>query len=403
MIARANPVRPSPALLALLTGLVALGPLSTDLYLPSLPMLGNDLHATPAEAQLTLSVFLAGLAAAILFYGPLADRYGRRPVLLAGLGLYVLASAATIEATNINWLIGLRFLQAVGSCSAAVTCRAVVRDVYGTQGVARAMSYLSAAIALAPAIGPIIGGVVAEIAGWRGNFALLFAYGSIATVLAWRYLPETNPNAGLPRPGLSSMVLAYRQMAGNSLYRGYVFCAAFGYSGIVCFLSASSFVLIEVMKVPPRWFGACFAIFIVGYMTGALLSARLNARFGVMKLLAMGNIQSLLGVAVLIFWLWKAPSLTGILIPLYFYMVGVGATMPNATASAIDLFPQSAGTASALLGFIQRGVAAIFGAALGYLAALDAMPMALGIMIATLGSALSYLQILKAKRSKVNR
>jgi DHA1 family bicyclomycin/chloramphenicol resistance-like MFS transporter len=125
-----------PAFLALLTALVALGPLSTDLYLPSLPALARDFDIAPERAQLTLSSFLAGFAAAILFYGPLADRYGRRPVLLGGLAVYTVASAAMVFARDIDWLIALRFLQAVGSCAAAVVCRAMVRDVYGAEGAA---------------------------------------------------------------------------------------------------------------------------------------------------------------------------------------------------------------------------------------------------------------------------
>ncbi len=376
---------PGPAFLALLTALVALGPLSTDLYLPSLPSLARDFAVAPARAQLTLSSFLAGFAAAILFYGPLADRYGRRPVLLGGLGVYVAASVAMVVVGDIGWLIGLRFLQAVGSCAAAVICRAMVRDVYGAEGAARAMSYLSAATALAPAIGPIVGGVMAELAGWRGNFALLAIYGMAALALAIRYLPETNPESGAAGISPIAMLRTYRTLLGNRLYVGHVLCATFGYAGIFCFLSASSFILIDVMGLKPRWFGFCFLVFVLGYMTGAILSARLNRRLGTERLLAIGTVVALSGAMLLVAWLLVDPGLVALLVSIYLYMVGVGLTLPNAQAGAIGPFPQSAGSASALLGFIQMGVAAIVGAILGHVAAMNAMPMAIAILMTAIG------------------
>jgi len=384
-----------PAFLALLTALVALGPLSTDLYLPSLPELARDFAIPPEEAQLTLSSFLAGFAAAILFYGPLTDRFGRRPVLLTGLTIYAAVSLAMVIVRDIDWLIGLRFLQAVGSCSGAVICRAMVRDVYGLEGTGRAMSYLSAATALAPAIGPIIGGLMTELAGWRGNFSILCFYGVAVLALAARYLPETNPSPETAKISPIAMLRTYRMLLTHRLYVGHVLSATFGYSGIFCFLSASSFVLIDVMGLEPRWFGFCFVIFVLGYMTGAIVSGKLCRRVSSSRLVGVGALVALSGACLLVIWLLASPSLLALLLPIYIYMVGVGLTLPNAQAGAIGPFPQSAGAASALVGFIQMGVAAIIGAALGQIAALDAMPMAIAILLTAIGLVIAHFIIVR--------
>src|SRR6266446_10357734 len=187
---------------ALLTALVALGPMSTDLYLPSLPGLLRHFDADIAEVQLTLSVFLVGLAVGQLVYGPLSDRFGRRPVLLAGLILYVVASAICALAPGVPTLIAARLLQATGACAGPVVCRAVVRDVHGREGAARILSYMGAAMALAPTLGPILGGFLELWFGWRAAFAVMTLYGAAGLVIVALALPETNlaPDLHAARP-----------------------------------------------------------------------------------------------------------------------------------------------------------------------------------------------------------
>src|SRR5262249_12264350 len=195
--ARRGPPANSLAVTALLTAMVALGPISTDLYLPSLPGLARYFDVSVADAQLTLSSFLIGLATAQLIYGPLSDRFGRRPVLLVGLAIYVIASIVCAFAPSVPVLIFMRFLQAVGACVGPVLGRAVVRDVHGRDGAARVLAYMSAAMALAPAIGPIIGGFLEEWYSWRANFLALVCYGIVGLVLTWQILPETNKTLDL--------------------------------------------------------------------------------------------------------------------------------------------------------------------------------------------------------------
>jgi DHA1 family bicyclomycin/chloramphenicol resistance-like MFS transporter len=201
------------AVTVLLTALVALGPLSTDLYLPSLPALTAYFGVGEAAGQLTLSAFLLGLAGGQIIYGPLSDRYGRRPVLLFGLALYAIASIVCVFAPSIQVLVIARFCQACGACVGPVLGRAVVRDVYGREGAARILSYLSAAIALAPAIGPIIGGFVETWFGWRANFIVLSLYGAAALALTFAILPETNTH---PDTGWLSAVRMARAMSAFS-------------------------------------------------------------------------------------------------------------------------------------------------------------------------------------------
>ncbi|MGH6960163.1 MAG: multidrug effflux MFS transporter, partial [Dongiaceae bacterium] len=285
----------SLAVTALLTALVALGPISTDLYLPSLPGLARAFGVDMPAVQLTLSVFLVGLATAQLIYGPLSDRFGRRPVLLFGLVLYVAASIVCMLAPSIPVLIGARFAQAVGACVGPVLGRAIVRDVYGRDGAARVLAYMSAAMALAPALGPILGGFLEVWFGWRANFLALVVYGSAGMILALALLPETNRTPDVQAAHPLRILAGYRGLIGHRVYVGYVPCCAFAYSGIFAFISGSSFVLMDVVGLGPDAYGFCFAAVVVGYIIGTLLAGRLSRRLGIDRLIAAGAGISLAG------------------------------------------------------------------------------------------------------------
>ena len=186
-------VRPeSPVVTVLLTALVGFGAISTDLYLPSLPAIGESFGSTTAEVQLTLSVFLVGFAVSQIVYGPLSDRFGRRPVLIGGVAIYLLATLACLAAGSIGLLIGARFVQAVGACAGVVLGRAIVRDIYGREGAAKMLSYMGVAMALAPALGPILGGILQVLFGWRANFLVLAIFGGVCLLGVLLVLPETN-------------------------------------------------------------------------------------------------------------------------------------------------------------------------------------------------------------------
>jgi DHA1 family bicyclomycin/chloramphenicol resistance-like MFS transporter len=380
----------------LLTALVALGPLSTDLYLPSLPNLARYFAVGVDDIQLTLSVFLVGLATAQLVYGPLSDRFGRRPVLLIGLAIYVIASFVCMLAPSVSVLVVARFVQAVGACVGPVLGRAIVRDVYGREGAARALAYMSAAMALAPAIGPILGGFLEEWFGWRINFLALVIYGSAGLIIAWRILPETNESPDLQAAQPIRILLGYRGLLNHRAYVGYVLCCASAYSGIFAFISGSSYVLQEVVGIGPIGFGLCFAGVVIGYIIGTIVAGRLSRRLGIDRLVAIGAGIGVAGGVLLLALALAGPTRSGlagallIVGPMLVFMVGVGLVLPNSIAGAIGPFPRAAGAASALLGFTQMTAAAVIGIAVAALYDGSSVPMTATIAAVAIGVLLAF-------------
>lgn len=355
-----------PLLLPLIIVLVAFGPISTDLYLPALPRLGEVFDADAGALQLTLSVFLTGFALGMLVYGPLSDRFGRRPVLIGGILLYLVATLACALAQSIEWLIAARFLQALGACCGPVLGRAVVRDIYGPNQAAQALSYVAMAMALAPALGPVLGGVVTQVVDWWANFVLLIGFGGLALVGVLGILPETNryrdPTA--TRPG--RLVANYLGLLRNRTYLGYVVTVGAGYGGIFAFISGSSFALIGGLGLSPLAYGLCFAAVVGGYMIGSFASARLHGRLSLDRLVHLGNLAMLVGglsgAALALAGVWTIAS---IVVPPAIYLLGCGLVMPNGQAGAIGPFPRMAGAAAAMLGFLQMGGAALLGIVVG--------------------------------------
>lgn len=375
----------------LLTAMVALGPVSTDLYLPSLPAIGTAFATDQGTVQLTLSVFLVGFAFSQLACGPLSDRFGRRPVILGGLVLYLLASLACAAATSIEMLILARFCQAVGACVGPVLGRAAVRDIYGRERAARMLSYMGMVMALAPAFGPIIGGFVEAWFGWRANFVLVSAVGLTVLAATALTLPETNRWKSPDATRLGHLIGNYRSLLRHRRYVGYVLVVACTYSGIFSFISGSSFVLIGVLGLDPEVYGFCFAAIVVGYMIGAFGSGRYTVRIGIERMVQLGTaVQILGGVAGLILFAAAPPGVAAIVAPVAVFMIGTGLAMPNAQAGAIGPFPRMAGSASALLGFCQMGLAAVVGIVVGHGSGESALAMMAAIALVALGSLLAY-------------
>jgi len=367
----------------LLTFLVALGPISTDLYLPSLPSIARDFGSSTAQVQLTLSVFLAGFAAAQLIYGPLSDRFGRRTALLIGLLTYIAATLLCTFADSIEALILGRFLQALGGCVGPVVGRAVVRDVYGREEAARVLSYMALAMALAPALGPILGGYLEVWLGWRANFAALLCIAVIGLTGTLIVLPETNRWLDETATRPKRIAANFAALLRDPGYLGYLLLVATSYSGIFAFISGSSFVLIDTLGLTPDLYGLSFAAFVAGYMVGTFLSGRLSRRLGLDRLIQIGCLFACLGgTAAVALAVAGVLSVGAILWPLFVFMIGTGLILPNAFAGAIDPYPKMAGAASALLGFCQMVIAACVGIAVGQSADGTALPMTLAIALA---------------------
>lgn len=370
-------LQPSFGLAILLTTLVALGPLSTDLYLPALPTLAQAFATDAARVQLTLSVFLAGFAVAQLFYGPLSDRYGRRPVMLFGLALYLVSSLACMLAPGIDTLILARFFQALGACAGPVLGRAIVRDVYGPVQAARVLAYISGAMAIAPMIGPLLGGWLTVWFGWRANFAALSLFSAVQVTATFLLLGESNahrdPGATRPRQILGN----FGELLSARLYLGYLLCFSFSYAALFSFISGSSFVLIELYGLSPQWYGASFGFVVTGYISGTMASGKLTLRLGPPRMVLMGAfLGTAAGTLMAALALLEVHSVWAILLPMFAFMVATGLVMPNAIGGALAPYPKMAGSASALMGFVQMSLSAGVGIAVGHAYAGTAIPMA---------------------------
>ncbi|PWB44030.1 MAG: Bcr/CflA family drug resistance efflux transporter [Rhodocyclales bacterium] len=370
-------LQPSFGLAILLTTLVALGPLSTDLYLPALPTLAQAFATDAARVQLTLSVFLAGFAVAQLFYGPLSDRYGRRPIMLFGLVLYLVSSVACMLATSIDALILARFFQALGACAGPVLGRAIVRDVYGPVQAARVLAYISGAMAIAPMIGPLLGGWLTVWFGWRANFAALSLFSAVQVTATFLLLGESNahrdPGATRPRQILGN----FGELLSARLYLGYLLCFSFSYAALFSFISGSSFVLIELYGLSPQWYGASFGFVVTGYISGTMASGKLTLRLGPPRMVLMGALLgTAAGTLMAALALLEVHSVWAILLPMFAFMVATGLVMPNAIGGALAPYPKMAGSASALMGFVQMSLSAGVGIAVGHAYAGTAIPMA---------------------------
>src|SRR6185436_18073050 len=243
---------PLTLLLALLTGL---GPLSVDMYLASLPSIGRLLGAPAAQVQLTISFYLVGFACAQVVYGPLSDRHGRRPVLLAGLGLYLVASLVCTLAFSIETLIAARFLQAIGASGAIVLARAVVRDMFEGSRVGREMSRMAAIMALAPLVAPLIGGALETAFGWRSNFIALLGFGAVGFAMIWFLLPETLRQRAPEPVSFASTLRSYRRFLGNPSFVAHLGIVACCLSGLFAWISASAFVVQDIYGYSAMAFG----------------------------------------------------------------------------------------------------------------------------------------------------
>lgn len=371
------------AILIVLTALVALGPTSTDLYLPSVPSLATHFESSISQAQLTLSAFTFGMAVGTLLYGPASDRFGRRPPLIVGLVVYTLANVACAMADGIGQLIALRFASAVGGCAGAVIARAIVRDLFGRDEAARALSYMSAAMALCPALAPIFGGFVHVTYGWRGQFVVLAIVGAVLGFAAL-LLPETNRlrNPGAVDPGRIARNIA--TFFRHRVFVGCVLLAALGYGGLFSFISASSFVVTGVLGVAPRNFGYLFMFVSVGFMTGALVGGRLSRRYGIAGLLTAGAwtaaAAGLGGLALSLAGVVTIPAVIG---PVALTFFSAALVLPSAMAGAMAPFPDLAGTASSTLSGLQMASAAAIGAITGLM--LDGTTVPLFIVTALTG------------------
>jgi MFS transporter, DHA1 family, multidrug resistance protein len=360
----------TPLLLAVLALLSSFTPLSIDMYLPALPVIAVDLRGTAGDIQLTLSAFMIAFGAGQIFYGPAGDRFGRRPVILSGLVIYVLASIGCAFAAEAGQLVLLRFLQGLAACGGVVLARTMVRDLAEKDQAARAMSLMMACTSIAPMLAPLIGGQVLWFLGWRAIFWVLALVGVVALVFAWLRLPETlRPEYRQPLV-LSSILKRFGELVRHRAFMGYAFTSTFQFSALMSFLSGSPFVFIEKYGIAPRAFGLIFGGMIVFMTLGSLLNARFAPVFGASRILRYAVIvPAVVGPTALVMGLIEARYGTIGLWPFLLCFAPQIATIsligPNSMAMALQRYPHMAGTASSLMGVMQFGIGAVFGAIVG--------------------------------------
>ncbi len=351
----------------LLAAAVALGPLATDMYLPSLPQIGRDFGVGTDQVQLTLSLYMAGFALAQLICGPLSDRFGRKPVMVGGFVLFALASIGCALASSIESLILCRILQALGGSAGPVLGRACIRDIYSPREAAKILAILASMMALAPAIAPTLGGLLVTGFSWHSIFMVLAGYALVMAVVVAIGIPE--PMAAEHRQPLQpgTLLRNYRRIGTDSCFLSYTLTNALIFSGLFAFLSGSSFVLIDFLGVEPRYFGLYFACIVAGFVAGNLTAVRLGRRRLPDQILVRGLVIAVIGGGTM-----AALAMAGVynvwavILPQALVMMGTGMVLPQTMAGAMAKFPANAGSASALFGFAQMTVAAAAGILVGY-------------------------------------
>lgn len=386
----------SPATTAVLAFAVALGPMAVDMYLPALPAIGRSLGASADQVQLTLSVYMLGFALSQLAVGPLSDRYGRKPVMLGGLAIFALASVGCMLAGSIEVLLLGRFLQALGGAVGPVLGRAAVRDIHGPREAARSLAYMGMIMGLAPALAPMLGGLLLVSYGWGATFAVLVGYAAVlAAVLAFA-LPEPLPPGQRQSIAPRIILRNYRALLAHRGFVGHMLANAAAFSGLFAYLSGSSFVLIEFLDVSELRYGAYFGIIVTGYIGGSLISAR-GHHLGMNRLLLLGCLLTTLGGTAMAVLAWSGVyTVTAIILPHTVFMTGVGILIPQTMAGAVGPFPHMAGSASALFGFVQMTVAAMAGALVGQLHDGTSRPMATAIAAAGALALVAYVTLVRS-------
>jgi len=373
-------------LLILVLGvLTAFGPLSIDMYLPSLPLIGASFHTTAARVQLTLATFMFGMGVGQLLYGPLSDRYGRRPPLLAGVLLYCVSSLGCALAPRVEVLIALRFLQALGGAAGPVIARAVVRDLFSGPEIARVLSIMTLVMGAAPILAPVLGGAVLAAAGWRAIFFVLTGIGVLALALAHWHVPRRPPLP--PTAALHHNVLVLlrdRRFVTSAL------AGAFAQVTLFAYISSAPFVFMTLLHVDAHGFSLLFGMNAFGFIATTQCNRLLLRRFSVAGIACAAAVYLCVMHALLLAVVhFSEPSLPRFAGALFLCVIGLGLVFPNVTALALEGHAKLAGLASSLLGALQFGAGALAAALVagGHSAAPMVWMMSAGAALALLTSA----------------
>jgi DHA1 family bicyclomycin/chloramphenicol resistance-like MFS transporter len=382
-LARAEATRHGWRVLAILSALMGFASISTDLYLPAMPAMGTSLGASHGLIELTVSGYLIGFSLGQLLWGPIGDRYGRRLPVAVGLVLFVIGSAGCALAGSAWTMIGWRIVQAVGACAGVVLARAMVRDLYAGERAAQMLSTLMTVMAIAPLLGPIIGGQILNLASWRAIFWAMAGFGAVI-FLALLTLPETLARERRNHEPLVRAMTNYLLLMRHGGLMGYAGAGGFFYAGMFAYIAGTPFAYISYYHVSPQFYGILFGAGIVGIMAANIVNAWLVIRLGSARLLQIGTTAAALAALLLAV---NARSgwggLVGLVVPLFLFVGMAGFIIANSISGALESFPGRAGAASALVGAIHYGSGILGSALVGAFA--DGTPWPLGWVIALAG------------------
>lgn len=357
----------SPALVVLMLSLLlGLQPIATDLYLPALPALTTGFGAAMSQAQLTLTALLLAFGVSQMFWGPLSDRFGRRPILLIGMGAFVVASVGSTYSPSIEQLIVWRAVQGAAMGAGVMCARAIVRDLYAPTEGARMMSKGLTGLGVIACASAPLGGFLSDLLGWRLSLMAVGVFGAITLgVIAWRFeetLRERNPRALQP----GTLLRTWVQIASHPTFWAFALLSATSYCGLFTFLAASPFVFIQVLGLSKTAYGLIMMTMSFSYIVGTFICRRLLLVLGVRRTVAVAAAFTLVGgTSMGVLALLDVQNAWAIMLPFYLFMMGHGVHQPCGQSGAVGPFPQAAGAASALAGFIMMIAAFLVGGWLG--------------------------------------
>ena len=393
---------PTPwGLVVLLGSLTAMGPLAIDMYLPSLPAIGEDLLATPAQTQGTVAAFLAGMAIGQFFYGPASDRMGRRPPILLGVAIFVMASVACALATSPELLLVGRFAQAMGACAGGVVSRAVVRDRFGHTDTARMLSLMMLIMGLAPIFAPLLGGFLLGFGGWQSNFWFMTAFGLAVGLASLLRLRESRSEATAIQASTENPFQSYVALLRQPRLVGYALSGALNGATLFTYISASPELLIGAYKIPPAAFGWFFGVNAFGVIGANQMNRLLLRRMTPDQVLARSSLVALgFAVALVVAAASGIGERWSVLPLLFLLLASYGFMQGNTMAGALNVDPLRAGSTSALLGGVSFGMGALASAVAGAFQDGTPRPMAIVMLVALTGSAASLRWLALPKKAQ---
>lgn len=374
----------------ILGSLTAFGPLSLDMYLPSLPIVADDLHTTASLAQLSLTFCLLGLALGQLFFGPLSDVRGRRQPLVLTLIIYSVSSVLCAFSPNVWILVSLRFIQGLTGAAGIVIARATARDLYSGKDLTKFVSLLALVNGVAPILAPISGGVILQFTSWKVVFIILGIIGLVMFLAVLLFLPETLPKERRSEGGMLATLKTFRNLVKDRLFMGFALTQAFITTSMFAYIAGSPFVLQNLYKVTPQQFSMLFALNGLGIIIAAQITGRLASTISEVKLLLSGIVVAAIGSALLLVVTFFHLPLLAMAIALFLVVSSVGIVSTTAFSLAMQSQGKSAGSASALLGLLPFIGGAIVSPLVGIAGEQSAVPMAIIIAIFSIGALILY-------------